>query len=306
MFKEEIISRLRERNLVRNIVFNKINYKWGEKIEIICDKHGSYFQRLDHLFNGIECNKCADIKRASSKTISLDEVIKQAKLIHGNIYDYSKVEYKKSLSKVEIICQQHGSFFISMSNHISGKQRCPICSNISRGEILHKKLTKSAEYYLQKCVDKYGDKYEYDFSNYYNRKSYIKIKCKKHGWFTQQLCEHLRGSECPYCFKTKSKKEVAWLDSLNISFENRNKTLFLKDNSHIIVDGYDPSLNTVYEFYGDFWHGNLNVFKENEINKVTKTTFKQLYDKTLKREAIIKENGFKLVTIWEKDFTNAN
>jgi hypothetical protein len=195
---------------------------------------------------------------------------------------------------------------MSMDNHIRGKQKCPECSNISRGLKNHNNLTKTPEYYLKKCLDSYNGLYEYDFSDYYNQASYIKIKCKKHGWFTQQLCEHLRGSECPCCFKTKSKKEVAWLDELKIIIENRNKTLFLKEDIHIVVDGYDPHTNTIYEFYGDFWHGNPRVFNENEINKVTKTTFKHLYVKTLEREAIIRANGFKLVTIWEKDYNNEN
>lgn len=306
MFKEEIILKLKEKNLKRNVVFNKDNYKWNEKLEIICDKHGSYFQRMDHLFNGVKCGKCANEERAKSLTMCVDEVIKKANLIHNNSYDYSGVVFKKMKDTVKIVCKQHGPFFMTMNNHIYNHQRCPRCSNISRGEKNHETFTKPPDYYLQECIKVYGNKYEYDFSNYFNRKSYIRIKCKQHGWFTQQLCEHLRGSECPYCFKTKSKKEASWLDSLGIPLENRNKTLFLKDKTHIIVDGYDQKSNTIYEFYGDFWHGNPNVFKETEINKVTKTTFKQLYDETKEREDIIKKNGFNLVTIWEKEFTNAN
>jgi len=39
------------------------------------------------------------------KKMTTEEMIKKAKLIHGHIYDYSKVMYKDyNYSKIEIIC----------------------------------------------------------------------------------------------------------------------------------------------------------------------------------------------------------
>ena len=42
--------------------------------------------------------------------MTTEDFIARAKQIHGDTYDYSKVKYKNSVSKVEIICREHGSF----------------------------------------------------------------------------------------------------------------------------------------------------------------------------------------------------
>jgi hypothetical protein len=55
------------------------------------------------------------------------------------------------------------------------------------------------------------------------------------------------------------------------------------------VDGYDPITNTIYEFYGDFWHGNPKIYNLNDINLATKQSFKCLYKYTMKREELIKK-----------------
>ena len=42
-----------------------------------------------------------------AKKLTTQEFIKKARKIHGDKYDYSKVEYIKSTSKVCIICPKH-------------------------------------------------------------------------------------------------------------------------------------------------------------------------------------------------------
>jgi hypothetical protein len=39
-----------------------------------------------------------------------EEFIEKAKRVHGNKYDYSKVELTKVKDKVTIICPEHGEF----------------------------------------------------------------------------------------------------------------------------------------------------------------------------------------------------
>ena len=38
------------------------------------------------------------------------EFIKKSKEIHGDKYDYSLVDYKKTDEKIKIICKKHGVF----------------------------------------------------------------------------------------------------------------------------------------------------------------------------------------------------
>lgn len=41
----------------------------------------------------------------------ITEFIEKSKKIHGDKYDYSKVDYKNSKTGVKIICPIHGDFF---------------------------------------------------------------------------------------------------------------------------------------------------------------------------------------------------
>jgi len=63
------------------------------------------------------------------KTKTINNFIAQCINIHGNKYDYSKVNYKNTLSKVIIICKKHGSFSQIPSNHLKG-HGCKKCSKI--------------------------------------------------------------------------------------------------------------------------------------------------------------------------------
>jgi len=76
-------------------------------------------------------------------------------------------------------------------------------------------------------------------------------------------------------------------------------------NDDVKVDDFtDCELtNTVYEFHGNFWHGNPSIYDRNEINSVTKTTFGELYDKTILREQKIRDLGFNLVVKWETEIS---
>lgn len=51
----------------------------------------------------------------------------RAEKVHGDRYDYSKVVYKNTKTKVRIICPDHGEFWQTPEKHMSG-QGCPGCS----------------------------------------------------------------------------------------------------------------------------------------------------------------------------------
>ena len=61
-----------------------------------------------------------------------DDFISQAKEIHGDKYDYTNTEYKKSSEKVSIMCriEGHGTFDVTPNNHVSKKSGCPPCAKI--------------------------------------------------------------------------------------------------------------------------------------------------------------------------------
>ena len=129
---------------------------------------------------------------------------------------------------------------------------------------------------------------------------WIKIICKKHGEFLQTPKDHLNGNGCSKCVNRVSKSEIKWLDSLNIKEKNRQISLPGLSN-YIKVDGYDPETNTVYEFLGSYYHGDPIKYNLNDYNKKTKTTFKELYDRTIEKEIKIRKAGYNYQFIWEED-----
>jgi len=96
---------------------------------ITCKKHGDFIQRAGSHLAGCECKKCKQEERLGTK----EQFIKNAKIVHGDKYDYSKVEYIGIKRKVEIICPVHGSFWQRPNTHISNKAGCRFCSD-SKGE----------------------------------------------------------------------------------------------------------------------------------------------------------------------------
>lgn len=68
------------------------------------------------------------------------------------------------------------------------------------------------------------------------------------------------------------------------------------------ADGYCKLTNTIYEFHGDYWHGNPYVFLSTEINEVVGKSMGDLYKQTIIREDLIKALGYNLIVMWESDF----
>jgi len=119
---------------VNKIHNNKYNYSLtnynsrNNFIKIICPEHGIFEQNAGSHLQGVGCKKCYHEKM----TYDTETFIKLAKEKHGNLYDYSLVNYKHSTKKVKIICKNHGIFEQTAHTHLRGAG-CPICKS-SRGE----------------------------------------------------------------------------------------------------------------------------------------------------------------------------
>ena len=117
--------------------YSQVSYKNSkEKVVIICKDHGPFSQLPVNHLSGRGCPQCYNVKIPST-----EEWIEKAKLVHGDKYDYSKVLYKNAHEKVQIVCDQHGTFFQAPTNHLNF-QGCPKCAGHNH-DIL----------YLLKCKD---------------------------------------------------------------------------------------------------------------------------------------------------------
>ena len=275
--------------------YSKVEYKNArKKIIIICKEHGEFEQVPHSHLLGYNCLKCS-----GNYNPSTDETIIKANLIHGDKYDYSKVEYKNSKEKVIIICKEHGEFEQTMDCHINKHTGCPRCCG---------NFTLTTEEWIEKAKLIHGDNYNYSKVNYINNRAKVIIICKKHGEFEQIPTNHIQGKGCiKCCLYLYSRIQIMCLNTIsavkNIYIKHaENEGEYTIPNTKFKADGYCEETNTIYEFHGDYWHGNPKLYNPNTINNTTHCTFGELYESTMNKEKVIKELGFNLVTIWESDW----
>lgn len=136
--KEELISKFRE------VHGNTYSYSEIEKyqedipcssvVPIICPIHGLFYQKIkDHLL-GKGCRKCCGKDRTT------EDFIHDAREIHGDKYDYSKVYYTRAIDKVCIICPEHGEFWQKPYKHLLG-HGCPKCKQSHLERLVDNYLT---------------------------------------------------------------------------------------------------------------------------------------------------------------------
>lgn len=267
-----------------------INYL--SEVEIICPIHGSFWQIPSNHIKGCGCYPCGKSRAGTTKKDTTQSAINRFKSIHHDKYDYSKVNYVNNLTKIEIVCPQHGSFWQTPGNHGAGKG-CRGCQNNK----LSADRTRDTADVINGFVEIHNQKYDYSRIEYVNRQTPVEIICPDHGVFWQSPSNHTKGKGCPRCSHRVSKPGSAWLDSLNIPTLIREYKL--PENKRRPVDGYDPNTNTIYQFHGDYWHGNPSKYLPTELNKTCGITFGELYQSTLSVEQQLRDYGYNLVIMWE-------
>lgn len=160
-----------------------------------------------------------------SKKVTTDSFIKEAKILHGNKYDYSLVNYVSAREPVIIICPIHGEFLQSQNVHLR-PSGCRKCGNIDTG----KNLKYTIEEVISKANVVHNNKYNYDNISYVNNTTPLTIRCKIHGVFYQKTASHLSGHGCPSCSKDR---RVMSRTSTRDEFISKSKL------SHSIVYNYD-------------------------------------------------------------------
>lgn len=285
--------------------YSKVDYKGSnDKVIIICKKHGEFEQLPPtHLNSGCgSCGRETNKRNQDLKETCKREFVSKANNIHENIYDYSKSVYQDALSKVIVICKTHGEFSISPNNHLRGKG-CPTCG------IESSRLAKLKGFddYHPEFIKLYGDKYDYSSVLWEGGSKPITVICKKHGEFHILPYLHKIGKECQRCSNQYSGISMGWLLFMEKRYlteiqHARNLGEFIIPGTRFKADGYIKSSNTIFEFHGDFWHGNPKLYDKNEINPRVGITYGELYNQTLEKSKIILDKGYNLIEIWENDW----
>ena len=216
--------------------YSKVKYVSGnQKVCIICPEHGEFWQRPYNHLKGQGCHKCV------GRGLSRDDVILKFRKLHGDKYDYSKVDFGdkvKLTKKVCIICPEHGEFWQTVQLHLMGCG-CQKCAKVY-------KMTN--EEFIAKAREVHGDKYDYSKTVYKDSETKVCIICPEHGEFWKTPYDHLKGQGCMRCAK-----------------HNRHITTeeFIENARKVHGDKYDYS-KTVYKTthepvciicpeHGEFW-----------------------------------------------------
>lgn len=266
--------------------YSKVKYK-GNKIKvcIICPEHGEFWQLPCNHLQSKGCPKCI-----GRMVKCYDDFIMECIKKHGDKYDYSKVSYINSQTKVCIICKTHGEFWQTPNNHLYGKccQKC--CGN----------MKMMIEEFIEKANGAHGDKYDYSKVNYIDTKTKVCIICQKHGEFWQRPSSHLQGMGCPICNESKLEKETAQLlDEHGIIYERQKHFEWLGRQS---LDFYLPLYRIGIECQGNqhFKPISFGSKKENADN----ISYQEITERDERKLKLCNENDVKILYYGNKKNCN--
>ena len=174
-----------------------------------------------------------------SKKLTTEEWVAKARAVHGDRYDYSKVEYINGKTKVCIICPEHGEFWQIPRIHANGS-KCPRCV----------KPVYDKESFIQQSKKIHGDKYDYSKVDYIKSLQPVTIVCPEHGEFTQRPSEHLQGSGCPECARLLLRRPKLTQDeALNNLKKVRGESY---DYSKMVYNGNNKPITLICREHGEF------------------------------------------------------
>lgn len=270
--------------------YSKVDYaSYGDKVTIICPDHGEFEQtprRHDQSVYG--CTKCGrhhNKGKPSPFRLTTEQWIEKAKAKHGDKYDYSKVKYVDSQTKVVIICPDHGEFTQKPYSHMQG-HCCMTCGTIQSNKVRDYSVNRiPLDTFIERSkVIHHGDKY--DYSKTIMGKSLsdkVRIICPVHGEFEQKAIDHSTGCGCPKCAHggTSAAEDAIYQFCKGMYPDTQQSNRTLLDG--LEVDIYIPSLNLAIEYNGTYWHSEQYKHKNYHRDK-----FRACKDK-----------GVQLFQIWE-------
>lgn len=289
---EEFITRAKE------VHGNKYDYSLVEyvnlitPVKIICPIDGVFEQKpLLHL-RGSGCQICAQRDLKMSKEV----FIRRAKEVHGDKYDYSKVVYINTNTKVEIICPIHGSFWVTPAAHLHGYS-CKKCANENK--------KYSTEEFIEKAREIHGDYYDYSKVIYTGHRKKVEVICPIHGSFFIEARKLLQGKGCPLCnriISTGENKIKKWLELNNFKYTIYQTFEGLKDKRSLNVDIYLPENNLAIEYQGEH-HYKAVQFKGIPKEKAEEN-FKEVLKHDKIKEEYFKNSNINLLCIHYCDYNN--
>lgn len=213
--------------------YSQVVYKGNkEKVCVICPEHGEFWVTPNNHLRGSRCPGCYGTPKKTN-----DEFIEQARNIHGDKYDYSKVDYKGNKIKVCIICPEHGEFWQSPNSHLKGAQ-CPACSGMQRITL---------PIFIERCTMIHKGKYDYSSVHFEKLHDFVKIVCPEHGEYWQRASVHYRGYGCPICGGSKRLTNEEFIEKAKLVHADKY------DYSKVLYKNTSTKVCIICPEHGEFW-----------------------------------------------------
>ena len=271
--------------------YSKTNFiNMGTKVSIICPIHGEFLQTPTTHLQGYGCRKCGIESMREKQKLTTEDFIKRAKVVHGEKYDYSKVNYINNSTKICIICPIHGEFYQAPYEHLSGKG-CRKCGYESVSKIKGVPFNE----FVKRANKIHNSKYIYDANSYKNCSYKTKIICPQHGEFWQTPDHHLHGNGCPLCGESKLEREIFnFFTSKELCFERQKRFGWLGRQS---LDFYVPEYNIGIECQGRQHFETIKHFGGTDELKKCK-------ERDERKRKLCEEHGIKLLYFSDKKYSD--
>jgi len=173
--------------------------------------------------------------------------IKKFNKKHNSKYNYSKVYYIDSITKIEIICPEHGSFFQTPAAHMAGNG-CPQCAKEKNQ--LNARLSRDEV--IEKFNKAHNFKYNYSKVEYNGYGKKVTITCPKHGEFRQTAGNHIKGQGCPKCnYENQSLNKRKNIDEIKNVFNEVHN--FKYDYSKVNYVNMSTKIEIICPEHGSFF-----------------------------------------------------
>lgn len=302
----------------RQYDYSQSNYlRMGELVQIHCKLHGLFTQTpSNHITHRQGCPECGRERRRVKRSTDYTLFIKRALERHGEQYDYTRVTketFTNGLSsRIKIRCSEHGEFEITATSHLNkrGKGGCWECHR----ERMRNDRSFTDEQFVERSVSIHGEgRFSYGNVVYINNSQAISVRCEVHSFdFVVTPVTHWSSftGGCARCSEVGcSAKQIEWLEFMSGYLDvyiqhKKNEGEFRIPGTNYRVDGF-VSPKTVYEFYGDWWHGHPYRYDPYDFNALTGKRYIDLYEDTLKREDDLRDKGYTVINVWESNWDNA-
>jgi very-short-patch-repair endonuclease len=239
----------------------------NKKVNIICKTHGTFEQTPSSHLQGKGCKKCAINDRSKKQTFTKEEFIQKATQIHGDKYNYSKVNYINSQNHIIVICNICDNYFTQAPNsHLQGCG-CNKCAHNNN----HEKQKLTNDEIIKRATQIHGVKFDYTYMNYKNSHSSINIKCNQcNNMFQQIYRNHIKNKGCPLCeYKITEKMLYDYLISIYPNVIREFKQEWCKNKKHLPFDMCISEFNIIIELDGPQHFEQIHNWKSPEETQST-------------------------------------